>query len=190
MLIHHAPAILAKESTAGARATEVAARTYELTQFLVDVAERTDCGGCLRATATYHPSCHGLRGLGIEHQPQALLEKVDALELRPLGEAQTCCGFGGLFAVKMDVISAAMLDRKIDAIEATGADLVVGTDVSCLMHIGGGLHRRGSRVGTRHIAEVLASAPAPASVAPQTTPTVPPSHRPTVSSRERIVEEG
>jgi L-lactate dehydrogenase complex protein LldE len=169
MLIHHAPAILANDLDKGARASKVAARTYELTQFLVDVAGRTDCGGCLRATATYHPSCHGLRGLGVERQPQALLEQVEALELRPLGEAEICCGFGGLFAVKMDGISAAMLDRKIDAIEATGADLVVATDVSCLMHIGGGLHRRGSRVETRHIAEILASESSPASATPSTT---------------------
>jgi L-lactate dehydrogenase complex protein LldE len=177
MLIHHAPTILAAEPGAGARASEVAARTYELTQFLVDVAGRTDCGGCLRATATYHPSCHGLRGLGVERQPHALLEHVEALELRPLGEAQICCGFGGLFAVKMDGISVAMLDRKIEAIEATGADLVVGTDVSCLMHIGGGLHRRGSRVETRHIAEVLASDSPPASDAPPAVPARPAEER-------------
>jgi L-lactate dehydrogenase complex protein LldE len=177
MLIHHTPTILADEPEAGARASDVAARTYELTQFLVDVAGRTDCGGCLRATATYHPSCHGLRGLGIERQPHALLEQVEALELRPLGEAEICCGFGGLFAVKMDGISAAMLDRKIEAIEATGADLVVGTDVSCLMHIGGGLHRRGSRVETRHIAEVLASDPSRATVTPPTVPARPAEER-------------
>jgi L-lactate dehydrogenase complex protein LldE len=157
MLIHHAPELLHAEPEAAARASQVAARTYEFTQFLVDVSGRADCGACLRSTATYHPSCHGLRGLGLERQPQALLDAVDGLELRPLGEAQTCCGFGGLFAVKMDGISGAMLDRKLDAIDATGADVVIGTDVSCLMHIGGGLHRRGSRVQARHIAEVLAS---------------------------------
>jgi L-lactate dehydrogenase complex protein LldE len=131
------------------------------------VAGRTACGGCLHAKATYHASCHGLRGLGLERQPEALLGGVEGLEMAPLGDADQCCGFGGLFAVKMDGISTAMLDRKIEAIEATGADLVVATDVSCLMHIGGGLHRRGSRVQVRHIAEVLASddrgrAPSPA----------------------------
>jgi L-lactate dehydrogenase complex protein LldE len=157
MLIHHAPTLLAGEPEAAARATAVAARTYELTQFLVDVAGRTSCGGCLHAKVTYHPSCHGLRGLGIERQPEALLAAVEGLEVAPLGEAHQCCGFGGLFSVKMDKISAAMLDRKLDAIEATGADLVIATDVSCLMHIGGGLHRRGSRVQARHVAEVLAS---------------------------------
>lgn len=159
MLIHHAPELLARDPEAAARARQVAARTYEFTQFLVDVLGRTDCGGCLHATATYHPSCHGLRGLGVARQPLALLEQVDGLTMRPLGEAETCCGFGGLFAVKMDGVSGSMLDRKLDAIEATGADLVVGTDVSCLMHIGGGLHRRGSLVVPRHIADVLASSP-------------------------------
>jgi L-lactate dehydrogenase complex protein LldE len=156
MLIHHAPALLAGDPAAS-RAAAVAARTYEFTQFLVDVAGRTACGSCLRQKAAYHPSCHGLRGLGIERQPLALLAEVDGLEVAPLGDAHQCCGFGGLFAVKMDGISAAMLDRKLDAIEATGAEIVVATDVSCLLHIGGGLHRRGSAVGARHIAEVLAS---------------------------------
>ena len=157
MLIHHAPELLQTDPEAAARASQVAARTYEFTQFLVDVSGRADCGACFQSTASYHPSCHGLRGLGLERQPRALLDAVDGLELRPLGEAETCCGFGGLFAVKMDGISGAMLDRKLDAIEATGAAVVIGTDVSCLMHIGGGLHRRGSRVQARHIAEVLAS---------------------------------
>jgi L-lactate dehydrogenase complex protein LldE len=157
MLIHHAPALLAGDPEAAARAGSVAARTYEFTQFLVDVAGRTTCGGCLPRKATYHPSCHGLRGLGVDRQPRALLAGVEGLEIAPLGEARQCCGFGGLFAVKMDVISTSMLDRKLDAIEATGADVVVGTDVSCLMHIAGGLHRRGSPVAARHIAEVLAS---------------------------------
>lgn len=157
MLIHHAPALLAGDAAAAARATAVAARTYELTQFLVDVAGRTACGGCLHAKATYHASCHGLRGLGLEHQPAALLGAVEGLDMSPLGDGNQCCGFGGLFAVKMDGISTAMLDRKLDAIEATGADLVVATDVSCLMHIAGGLHRRGSRVQARHVAEVLAA---------------------------------
>jgi L-lactate dehydrogenase complex protein LldE len=156
MLIHHAPVLLARDPGAARRAEQVAARTYEFTQFLVDVAGITACGGCLHQSATYHPSCHGLRGLGLERQPVALLEAVEGLELKPLGEAQTCCGFGGLFAVKMDGISASMLDRKLDAITATGADVVVGADVSCLMHIAGGLHRRGSTIRARHIAEVLA----------------------------------
>jgi L-lactate dehydrogenase complex protein LldE len=155
MLVHQAPRLLA-DDPAAPRAQAVAARTYELTQFIVDVLKRTDCGACAAGSATYHPSCHGLRGLGVKRQPQALLEHVSGLDLRPLPDAETCCGFGGLFAVKMSEISAAMLDRKLESVEATGAGMVVATDVSCLMHIAGGLHRRGSAVQAVHIAEVLA----------------------------------
>ena len=107
-------------------------------------------------TLAYHASCHGLRGLGLREQPRRLLRAVAGGRCADLPDAETCCGFGGLFAVKMGPLSSAMLDAKLDAIERSGADVVVATDVSCLMHIGGGLHRRGSRVRTRHIAEVLA----------------------------------
>jgi L-lactate dehydrogenase complex protein LldE len=156
MLIHHAPELLAHDHEAAARAERVAARTYEFTQFLVDVLGQTSCGACLHASATYHPSCHGLRGLGVRRQPRILLEHVEGLELKPLDDAETCCGFGGLFAVKMSEISGAMLERKLANIEASGADLLVGTDVSCLMHLAGGLHRRGGNMQVRHVAEVLA----------------------------------
>ncbi len=155
MIVHQAPRLLA-DDPAARRAQAVAARTYEFTQFIVDVLKRTDCGACAAASATYHPSCHGLRGLCLRQQPQQLLGAVKDLDLRPLPDAETCCGFGGLFAVKMSEISGAMLDRKLENIEATGAQLVVATDVSCLMHLAGGLHRRGSAVKAVHIAELLA----------------------------------
>ena len=142
--------------TTAPRAAALAERTYELTQFLVDVLGLTSCGACAREAVTYHPSCHGLRGLGVRDQPITLLDAVESIDRRPLPEAEACCGFGGLFSVKMSGISGAMLDRKLDAIEASGADTVVATDVSCLMHIAGGLRRRGSAIGVRHIAEVLA----------------------------------
>jgi len=157
MLVHHAPALLADDPVAGPQARAVAARTYEFSQFLVDVLKRTDCGACLHDSATFHPSCHGLRGLGIDHQPRALLQSVDGLELKPLAEAETCCGFGGLFAVKMSEISSTMLQRKLGHVEATGARLLIAGDVSCLAHMGGGLHRLGSRVEMRHVAEILAA---------------------------------
>ena len=156
MLIHQAPALLAHDDRYGPRAAAVAARTYEFTQFLVDILGKTQCGACAREALTYHPSCHGLRGLGVREQPIALLDAVRGVDRRVLPDADTCCGFGGLFAVKMSAISGAMLDRKLDAIEAAGAPVVVATDVSCLMHIAGGLRRRGSAVAVRHIAEVLA----------------------------------
>jgi L-lactate dehydrogenase complex protein LldE len=107
--------------------------------------------GCL----TYHASCHGLRGLGLRSQPQQLLEKIKGVEQKPLPGAEECCGFGGLFAVKMSDISQAIMARKLDNIESTGAETVVGTDVSCLMHIAGGLRRRGSKVQVKHLAEIL-----------------------------------
>jgi L-lactate dehydrogenase complex protein LldE len=138
MLVHQAPRLLA-DDPAAPQAQAVAARTYELTQFLVDVLKRSECGACAAGSATYHPSCHGLRGLGVRSQPHALLAGVTGLDVRPLPDAETCCGFGGLFAVKMSEISAAMLDRKLENVEATGAQMVVATDVSCLMHIAGGL---------------------------------------------------
>jgi L-lactate dehydrogenase complex protein LldE len=156
MLVHHAPTLLAGDPVLAEQARAVAARTYEFSQFIVDVLKRTDCGGCVTGSATYHASCHGLRGLGLDRQPRALLDAVEGLDVKPLTEADTCCGFGGLFAVKMAEVSSTMLDRKLQHVEATGADLLVATDVSCLAHMGGGLHRRGSRVQIRHLAEVLA----------------------------------
>jgi len=155
MMIHHYTEILADDSAYVAKAKAVAERTYEFSQFLVDVLGVTDlqakAGGCL----TYHASCHGLRGLGIKNQPHQLLENVTGVEQKELPGAEECCGFGGLFAVKMSDISGAIMQRKLDNIETTGADTVVGTDVSCLMHIAGGLRRRGSKVQVKHLAEVL-----------------------------------
>jgi L-lactate dehydrogenase complex protein LldE len=163
MIIHHYPEILAGDAAYAAKAREVAQRTYEFTQFLVDVLGVTDetrrrGGEEARASSclTYHASCHGLRGLGIKEQPQKLLNQIRGVEFKELPETEACCGFGGLFAVKMSGISGAILQRKLDNIEATGADTVVGGDVSCLMHIAGGLRRRGSRVQVKHLAEVLA----------------------------------
>ncbi len=157
MLIHHAPLLLADDPEAGVRARAVAARTFELTEMLVDVlgvsAEVPDATG----TLTYHACCHGLRGLGVDAQPRALLASASE-RLVPLPEADTCCGFGGLFAVKLPDVSGAMLARKCRQIETTGADTVVVTDVSCAMHIQGGLDRAGSRARVRHIAEVLSPA--------------------------------
>jgi L-lactate dehydrogenase complex protein LldE len=155
MIVHHYPQLLASDITYAAKARDIANRTYELTQFLVDVLGVTDLHASSRGCLAYHASCHGLRGLGLKTQPRALLNCVKGVEHKELPEAETCCGFGGLFAIKMGDISGAILRRKLDHIDASGADIVVGTDVSCLMHIAGGLRRRGSRVQVRHIAEIL-----------------------------------
>jgi L-lactate dehydrogenase complex protein LldE len=156
MIVHHYPALLAGDAEYGPKAAELASRTYELTQFLADVLGLEPGPSPAGPSLAYHASCHGLRGLGLRDQPRRLLRAVAAGRCADLPDAETCCGFGGLFAVKMAAISGAMLESKLDAIEASGADVVVATDVSCLMHIGGGLHRRGSRTRTAHIAEILA----------------------------------
>lgn len=156
MLVHHAPLLLAQDPLWGPRARALAARTFELTEFLVDVlgVEPGPIGGNERLT--YHACCHGLRGLGVDAQPRHLLSEAGD-RLVPLPEADTCCGFGGLFAVKMPDVSGAMLARKCRQIAATGAATVVVTDVSCAMHMQGGLEREGRTTRVRHIAEVLAA---------------------------------
>jgi len=156
MIFHHYPELLAGDPKYGPLAEAVAARTYEFTQFLVEVMGVRKVEAHFPGKLTYHPSCHLLRGLGVTEAPRTLLSNVAGADVVELPEATQCCGFGGLFAVKMSDISSAMLDRKLDAIEKTGAPTLVGCDVSCLLHIGGGLHRRGSRVETKHLAEILA----------------------------------
>jgi len=116
----------------------------------------TDVGASFNGQLAYHPACHGLRGLGLDRQPRALVDGIRGARICPLPEAETCCGFGGLFALKMADISGSLLARKIANIEASGADTLVATDVSCLMHIAGGLHRQGSQVQVKHLAELLA----------------------------------
>jgi len=155
MIINRYPELLAGDSVYGPKAKALAARTYEFSQFLVDVLG-VELPAAAGPRLAYHASCHGLRGLGLREQPRRLLRAVAGERCADLPDAETCCGFGGLFAIKMGPLSSAMLDAKIDAIERSGADEVVATDVSCLMHIGGGLHRRASRIRVRHIAEVLA----------------------------------
>src|SRR5262245_35439502 len=135
MMIHQAPHLLAADPDYADRAKALAQRTYELTAFLVDVLGSTDTGARFDGRVTYHPACHGLRGLGLSNQPRALVDGIRGAEICPLPEAETCCGFGGLFALKMADISSSLLARKIANIEASGADTVVATDISCLMHI-------------------------------------------------------
>jgi L-lactate dehydrogenase complex protein LldE len=156
MVIHQYEELFADDPVYGPKAHAVAKRTIEFTRFLVDELGVTDVGATCPGSLTYHACCHGLRGLDVRDQPTALLDHVRGAERRPLPEHDVCCGFGGLFAVKMSAISSAMLDRKLDAIEQTGAATVVVTDVSCALHMEGGLHRRGSSVRVRHIADILA----------------------------------
>ena len=156
MVIHQAPHLLEHDTVYAIRAAALARRTHELTAFIVDVMGRTDLGARTDAKIAYHPACHGLRGLGVADQPLALLDVATAGRRCPLPDAETCCGFGGLFAVKLHGVSGSLLERKMANIEQSGAETLVATDVSCLMHIGGGLHRKGSAVKVKHLAEVLA----------------------------------
>lgn len=155
------------DATLEARADAVGQRTYELSQLLTDVLGISDSsaqlGSYLPGTITYHPSCHGLRLLGLGERPLSLLRTVEALDVVALPEADQCCGFGGTFSVKNADVSSAMLADKVENICGTGASACAGGDVSCLMHIGGGLSREGrttadgAPVRTVHLAEVLAS---------------------------------
>jgi L-lactate dehydrogenase complex protein LldE len=157
MVIHQYEAIFKDESAYLAKAHALHERTYELTKFLVDVLGVTDVGSTCVANIAYHACCHGLRGLGVRDEPLALLARVQGATMCAMAESDVCCGFGGLFSVKMADISSAMLDRKLDRIQESGADTVVVTDVSCGMHMQGGLRRRGSTVHVRHLADILAT---------------------------------
>jgi L-lactate dehydrogenase complex protein LldE len=140
-----------------ARAAEVARRTYELSEFLVDVAGTDDVGAYYPHRVTYHPTCHSLRVLRVGDRPLRLLRNVAGIDLVELPAADVCCGFGGTFALKNADVSAAMLADKMTSVLATRAEVCTAGDSSCLMHIGGGLSR--IRAGTRavHLAEILAS---------------------------------
>jgi len=139
-----------------ARAADLARRTHELSDFLVNVLGVEDVGARFEGRVTYHMACH-LRGLGLVSEPERLLRRVRELELLPLERADECCGFGGSFAVRFPQISGAMVRDKAAFIEQTGAGVVVATDSGCLMNIAGCLRRRGSKVRTLHLAEVLAA---------------------------------
>jgi L-lactate dehydrogenase complex protein LldE len=132
-------------------------RTYELTEFIVDVLGVTDVGASFPHRVTYHPTCHSLRMLGVGDRPLSLLRSVRGLELLPLARAAECCGFGGTFAVKNADTSVAMGADKAREVVNTGAEVLVAGDSSCLMHIGGLLSRQRSGVRVMHLAEVLAA---------------------------------
>ncbi|TKD71355.1 (Fe-S)-binding protein [Pseudalkalibacillus hwajinpoensis] len=137
------------------KARSLKERSYEFTQFLVDVLNVTNVGASFNATATYHKSCHMTRLLGVNDAPEALLSEVDGLSYRKLPNCENCCGFGGTFSVKMEAISKEMVDEKINNIQSTGADLLIGADSGCLMNIGGRINRLQKPVKVMHIAEVL-----------------------------------
>jgi len=156
MVRTHYPELL-KASRWKDDAVALGKRMFELSQFLVQVARVTDLGAEFRHTVTYHPSCHATRELGIYEEPIALLNKVAGLELREMPNANECCGFGGMFATKFGMVSAAMGDVKVGNVEATGAEYVTAVDPSCLMHLDGVLRFKDRRPKAIHIASILAS---------------------------------
>lgn len=156
----HQHAIVARRSgdpALAAQVAEVGPRVYELSEFLVDVLGVIDVGAYYPHTVTYHPTCHSLRMLGVGDRPRRLLEQVRGLTLVELPGADECCGFGGTFAVKNADTSIAMGSDKARHVRATGAEVLVAGDNSCLTHIGGVLSRQRSGVRTVHLAEILAS---------------------------------
>ena len=144
------------------RAQRLSERTHELSDFLVNVVETDDVESTFQGSVTYHDACHLLRELHISSEPRDLIEGVQGADLKEMTGADSCCGFGGLFAVKYPDISAAILDEKLQNIEATGADTLVANDCGCLMHIRGAMTRRGMRQRAMHLAEVLAAGVGPA----------------------------
>lgn len=138
------------------RARRVAASTYELAEFLVDVLDVSDVGAWFPHRVTYHPTCHSMRMLRVGDKPLQLLRQVQGIDLVELPAADQCCGFGGTFALKNAATSTAMLSDKISAVKATEASMLTAGDSSCLMHIGGGLERLRTGVGTIHYAQILA----------------------------------
>ena len=153
------------------RAAAVGARTYELSELIVDVLGVEDVGASFPHRVTYHPTCHSLRMLRVDDKPLRLLRNVRGLELVELPAAESCCGFGGTFALKNADTSTAMLADKMRHVVGTGAEVCTAGDSSCLMHIGGGLSRLRSGVRTLHLAEILAATDDPvAAVAGETVP--------------------
>jgi L-lactate dehydrogenase complex protein LldE len=158
MIKHHYPALLKGLPGWETRARELAERTWELTSFLVDVLDypaeqRSDSP---QTRYTYHDSCAGLREMGVRQQPRQLLKSLQGIEVLELEGTDVCCGFGGTFCAKMPEISAKMVDDKLYSALATGADVLLGGDLGCLMNIAGRARRLGRELEVRHVAEVLA----------------------------------
>ncbi len=132
-------------------------RMYEFSEFLVDVLAIENIGAALHGKATYHDSCAALRECNIKQAPRKLLKNVEGLEVVEMNDVETCCGFGGTFAVKFEPISIAMADQKVNNALATGAQYLISTDLSCLMHLEGYIKQKGHNLRALHIADVLAN---------------------------------
>lgn len=180
MVRNYYPVLFRDDPAELARVRRVSERLWEFSEFIVDGLGETVSGGTAGSgepvtpgtgagvetevpkkageSATYHRCCHALRELGVDRQPVALIDAIGGIDLRPLERSEVCCGFGGAFSVKMPDISTAMLNEKLDNVERTGASRLIAGDTGCIMHMEGGLRRRGSSVQVLHIAELLAEA--------------------------------
>ncbi len=156
MVKNHYEDLFEDDAVWAERAKLVGQRTFELSQFLVDVLGIEDTGATYDGKITYHDSCHLLRGLGVKEQPRRLIRHLKQAEFVEMKDSDRCCGFGGTFSVKYPEISTAMVDDKIRNITDSGADIVTGCDISCLMNIQGRLSRMGSNIEVKHIAQLLA----------------------------------
>lgn len=132
-------------------------RLFEFSEFMVNVLNIDNVGAVLNGKATYHDSCAGLRECKIKSEPRQLLSKVKGLTLEEMHDVETCCGFGGTFAVKFDAISVAMAEQKVENAIATNAEYIISTDLSCLMHLQGYINQKNHTIKTMHLADVLAS---------------------------------
>lgn len=139
------------------KSQQISSKTYEFTEFLVDVIGKTDFGAKLEAKAVYHDSCAALRECKIKAAPRKLLENVEGLDLIELADADQCCGFGGTFSVKFEPISAAMAEKKVENALSVGADLIISADMSCLMQLQGYISNKKLPLKTMYIADVLVS---------------------------------
>lgn len=156
-MFHEYPQVFKGDPVWEPKAKELAEKTYELTQFIVDVLNVQNVGARLSGRATYHTSCHMTRLLGVKEAPMKLLHHVKGLEFTELPGKDHCCGFGGTFSVKMAQISEQMVDEKVQHVEETEAEYLIGADCGCIMNIGGRIERKGIPIKVLHIAEVLNS---------------------------------
>ncbi|MBM2828911.1 MAG: Fe-S oxidoreductase [Actinobacteria bacterium] len=156
MVKNEYPALFRDEPTMLGLASLAGERTYELSQFLVDVLGVTDPQSSFRGKVTYHDSCHLRRGLGVFEAPRKLLRSIPGVNLVEMEDSDRCCGFGGVFSIKYPHISCRMAEDKIERILATGAQFVTSGDIGCLMNIGGMISRSGYPVKPIHLAQILA----------------------------------
>jgi len=155
MVRNHYSDLFENDSKWLARAEHVAGKTFEFSEFLVDVLKVEDVGASFAERVTYHDSCHLMRGIGVSRQPRVLISNVKKIDFVEMHDADRCCGFGGTFSFKYPDISTVMLEEKVRNIEASGAGVVVGCDMGCLMNIQGMLNRKNININTMHIVELL-----------------------------------